>query len=431
MKTNAPAPAVSAVRTAILALLILAAHATVAVAEEIDVPAAINYQGRLTDPSTGEPVEDGVYRIEFRIWNHPTATNAENLIWGRSFVVHIVTNGIFNVLLSDDGGELHNPDPQTNDLRQAFQGVHRYLGLKIVEGPSGPVDAPELRPRQRLVSAPYAMHARNCTYAYHAESSDTADSAEDADHLAGKQAQDFVEDSDFSAVGLHTSYGKVVAWKSGPSPEATELAAYSGRYYLGPSPSAPPAGEKLRIAGGDLHLTEDLVVDGRIRPSFGDGTHDGIHFPNDPAGGSGDRAWLIYHAREGEACTLSLGISNDGDDNLHLLASGTARLEGKVVEISGKVRSLGGWALVAHKSGMEEHAPRDCYYIVYANNAECHVEIGGHTFHIRQNRDDDWNASASCFPAAKGEHVRVTGVGRLNSSHDWDLRVYRRDLGAF
>ncbi len=142
---------------------------------QVNIPAAINYQGKLTNPTDGKPVDSGVYHVEFRVWGHPTSTDASYAEWGRSFPVHVVTNGLFNILITNDGGELTNPTPQTNDLRQAFMGADRYLGLKITQGPTGSISAPEISPRQRLVSAPFAMHAQNCTEAYHSTFADEAE----------------------------------------------------------------------------------------------------------------------------------------------------------------------------------------------------------------------------------------------------------------
>ena len=59
-----------------------------------DVPALINYQGVLTD-NTGKPADAGYYTLEFRIWDDPSSAGAEALVWGRSFPVHVVTNGVF------------------------------------------------------------------------------------------------------------------------------------------------------------------------------------------------------------------------------------------------------------------------------------------------------------------------------------------------
>ena len=74
--------------------------------------------------------------------------------------------------------------------------------------------------------------------------------------------------------------------------------------------------------GTDSPRAKLEVRGGAIMPSFGGGTDAGLNWPGDPAGGSGDNAWLRYFARSGEACTLELGISNDGDDHIALMPSG-------------------------------------------------------------------------------------------------------------
>jgi hypothetical protein len=69
---------------------------------------------------------------------------------------------LFNILLSNDGGEVTSPGtPQFNDIRQAFGGEDRYLGLTITVDPSGTITSPsEISPRQQLASAPFAMQAQ-------------------------------------------------------------------------------------------------------------------------------------------------------------------------------------------------------------------------------------------------------------------------------
>ncbi len=64
------------------------------------------------------------------------------------------------------------------------------------------------------------------------------------------------------------------------------------------------------------------VSNGAIMPAVGNTETTGIMFPKDPAGGSGDVAWVRYYPRQGEAMNLHLGIGNDADDNLVLTASG-------------------------------------------------------------------------------------------------------------
>ncbi len=126
------------------------------------IPAAINYQGTLTD-NLGNPVTNGYYQVQFRIWDSPALTGAGDYIWGRSYPLYVAVGGLFNILLNDDGGLVTTPaTPQATNIVSAFAGPSRYLGLTITANPQGAVATPvEISPRQRLVSAPYAMQAQN------------------------------------------------------------------------------------------------------------------------------------------------------------------------------------------------------------------------------------------------------------------------------
>ncbi len=120
------------------------------------VPAAINFQGTLYDPAasggSGGPLT-GIQQVQFRIYD---AASSGTLVWGRQFPVSCNSAGIFNILLTDDGTWLGGT---ITDLRSAFEGPSRYLELTVV-GHGGAI-----APRQQLVSAPYAMHAQQATYA--------------------------------------------------------------------------------------------------------------------------------------------------------------------------------------------------------------------------------------------------------------------------
>jgi hypothetical protein len=61
---------------------------------------------------------------------------------------------------------------------------------------------------------------------------------------------------------------------------------------------------------------------GALTPSVGNTPETGIMFPENPGGGGGDAAWIRYYPRHGESCTLEIGISNDGDDDIALIPSG-------------------------------------------------------------------------------------------------------------
>ena len=83
------------------------------------------------------------------------------------------------------------------------------------------------------------------------------------------------------------------------------------------------------------------VRGGAIMPSFGADTNSGIRFPSDAAGGGGDTAYIRNFARSGEACTLEIGIANDADDHIALMASGNVgigtRTPGAKLDVAGNI----------------------------------------------------------------------------------------------
>ena len=106
-------------------------------------PDLVNFQGRLTDPSTGNVVADGSYSISFSIWDaKPSGTG--NLVWFETQNV-IVNGGLFNVLLG-----LNTSLTGFN----VFNGAPRYLEIKVGADPT-------LEPRQPFVNVPYAFLATN------------------------------------------------------------------------------------------------------------------------------------------------------------------------------------------------------------------------------------------------------------------------------
>jgi hypothetical protein len=72
--------------------------------------------------------------------------------------------------------------------------------------------------------------------------------------------------------------------------------------------------------------TNDVNVLGRVFASAGAGSNNGIQFPADPGGGSGDTAWIRYYAPSLDRTVLELGASNDGigssSDSIYLNATG-------------------------------------------------------------------------------------------------------------
>ncbi len=84
------------------------------------------------------------------------------------------------------------------------------------------------------------------------------------------------------------------------------------------------------------------VQNGAIMPSIGSTVSSGICWPADPAGGSGDLAWIRYYSRTGEGTTLEMGTSNDADDNISLRAPGGVCVNGN---------TTGGYAFYVNGEG--------------------------------------------------------------------------------
>jgi len=96
----------------------------------------LQYQGRLLDAPTGDPLADGDHTMVFRIYNVETEGAA---LWTESKDVP-VANGLFSTVLGD-----------TNALDQAlFNGQALWLGVKVG------ADA-EAAPRQPLLPVAYAL----------------------------------------------------------------------------------------------------------------------------------------------------------------------------------------------------------------------------------------------------------------------------------
>lgn len=105
-----------------------------------EVPPMMNYQGQLTDPGTGLPVPDDNYALAFVIYD--ATTNGNNL-YQESHPVVAVVNGYFTVTIGQ----------YVNLSESIFSDTVRWLGVTV--GTFG-VD-PELIPRTRLVTAPFAF----------------------------------------------------------------------------------------------------------------------------------------------------------------------------------------------------------------------------------------------------------------------------------
>ena len=141
------------------------------------VPQLMNFQGRLTDPTSGLPF-DGVFSVTFRLYE--VASGPDVALWTETQLV-TVDAGLFNVLLGSDTAL----DPSL------FIGT-TYLGVEVESNG-------EMTPRQQIVSVGYAFVA---------ETLDGLE-ADDLWQLGGNTGTtpgtDFLGTSDNEALELHVN----------------------------------------------------------------------------------------------------------------------------------------------------------------------------------------------------------------------------------
>ena len=98
----------------------------------------LQYQGRLTNPSTGQPVTDGTYAMTFNLYTD----SAGSVVWTETKNVS-VANGQFSALIGD----------VTSLPQSLLNGQELWLGIKVG------ADA-EMTPRQIILPVAYAMSLR-------------------------------------------------------------------------------------------------------------------------------------------------------------------------------------------------------------------------------------------------------------------------------
>ncbi len=156
-----------------------------------DVPLKLHYQGFLTD-SAGTPYHcdlescDAPVNMTFRLYD--LAVGGEP-IWAEVHTNVVVEKGVFQMVLGQDA---------TLDL--AYVSGERWLGIEIDQ-------QGEMFPRQRMVSAPFALRAA------------TADQAENAQTLGGVPLENFVQATDLGDLLTETELVEVLeslGYVSGP-----------------------------------------------------------------------------------------------------------------------------------------------------------------------------------------------------------------------
>jgi len=114
-------------------------------------PLLINFQGRLTD-SNNNPVPNGYYNMEFKLWKHPTSTSSEDLVWTETCTgsnAVFVRDGFFTHLLGS-----------VTSLEGVNFNQALWLGVNIGGTTTPPQWDGEMVPRKPLGAVPAAFEAR-------------------------------------------------------------------------------------------------------------------------------------------------------------------------------------------------------------------------------------------------------------------------------
>lgn len=140
-------------------LLILGCLAVTAAAVPPVAPHMMTFQGRLLD-NAGNPLADGAKGIRIVIWNSATGTAPSNEVWNSGALTVTTEKGLFSVVLGV------SPQPAIDPAQMADSS--RWVGITVGADP-------EMSPRIRLGSAPYAWSAQNANWAATAAAATSVD----------------------------------------------------------------------------------------------------------------------------------------------------------------------------------------------------------------------------------------------------------------
>jgi len=135
-------------RAVLIAAILAVLASSVMAAPPPGVPHQFAYQGRLTD-NIGAPVPDGYHQVVFRVYDSTSAEPAYE-IWSSGKVEVATVGGLFSINL----GAAPQPEPNV----ELFGDSSLWLGISVG-------DDPELVPRTKLTSVPFAFKAEQANLA--------------------------------------------------------------------------------------------------------------------------------------------------------------------------------------------------------------------------------------------------------------------------
>jgi hypothetical protein len=333
-------------------LACLMASAAPGRAEEVVIPEALNYQGRLQTLDSGTDYKDGTYDIEFRIYNK--ADKSGTLLWGEKYSVY-VKGGRFNVVLqSGTGGAVTNtPRPTCTDLRSALRtssgDTDRFLGITVLQDENNArIASPsESFPRQQLLATAFAFQAQ---YAQYAAASPTNDAFTVGNGLTVQnRGRTLIQNALEGTAGLTVSSGATtlgggLTVSGGSANLNAGLAVANNKTTLGAGLTVN-GGSTLNggvtvsggaTLGGGATVSGDAKFSGALTVTdkatyIAPGEGFGLRFPDyarNPYGDTNDVAFLDY-SRLGDSggnARLRLRIGNDSADTLELSSTGQTHL---------------------------------------------------------------------------------------------------------
>ena len=208
----------------VAAVLIPVALMLAAAICQADIPQRINYQGRLLDSSTGEPIT-GAHSVIFRIYD---ASSGGTLLWSETQGQTADTSGVFAAVLGS-----------TTPITIDFDGPC-WLEVQV--------DGQTLSPRRELVSVPFA---------YRASDSDNLGGLPPSAYTASRNSLDASDGNPVDALYVDAS-GRVGISTTTPT-NFLDVRAFGGA-----EGGVSPYGEVLahfRTTGSDAHSA--ISIDGQ------------------------------------------------------------------------------------------------------------------------------------------------------------------------
>lgn len=292
----------------VLATLAVLLAPPVAHAQVAGAPATIDFQSQVLD-TTGNPIAPNGpenFRMQFRIYESQTGGT---IIWSESQIV-TVSNGQFSVRLGSGvpiPGAGGNPEGPVTDLREAFNGTNRYLGLTVEIPGQAPA---EITPRMAFLSAPFSMVAERAKLADAATSANVAGSVV---QTAGTSRLGETTVSSLVVSGTGSiGGGNIMEFGSGQADSTGKIRYQHGLGWLNieGASNAPGEARKVRIqAEGGLQVNGPLTVLGGKITGDGSGL---TGVTADIAPGSIDLAMLVKAVQDA-LCPVGTIVAFSGD----------------------------------------------------------------------------------------------------------------------